>query len=143
MKLMHKIFVCYYRFQERIGNGDMPVFMSMGMILFAFYLYLTGISTGISFFWVDVMDNQAALDLKTLTFCNIVICCLLGVWFYLKHLRGYRLKETLSIEISLTDKVIASVFVIGSILCLCAVFAFMWAVNNGFILEEEKYETDR
>ena len=100
MKQMQKIFVCYYRFQERIGNGDMPVFMSMGMILFAFYLYLTGISTGISFFWVDVMDNQAALDLKTLTFCNIVICCLLGVWFYLKHLRGYRLKETLSIEIS-------------------------------------------
>ena len=135
MKLLQKIFVCYYRFQERIGNGDMPVFMSMGMILFAFYLYLTGISTGISFFWVDVMDNQAALDLKTLTFCNIVICCLLGVWFYLKHLRGYRLKETLSIEISLTDKVIATVFVIGSILCLCAVFAFMWAVNNGFILE--------
>ena len=143
MKQIQKIFVCYYRFQERIGNGDIPVFMSMGMILFAFYLYLTGISTGISFFWVDVMNNQAVLDLKTLTFCNIVICCLLGVWFYLKHLRGYRLKETLSIEISLTDKVIASVFVIGSILCLCAVFAFMWAVNNGFILEEEKYETDR
>lgn len=138
MKLWQKIFVCYYRFQERIGNGDMPVFMSMGMILFAFYLYLTGISTGISFFWVDVMDNQAALDLKTLTFCNIVICCLLGVWFYLKHLRGYRLKETLSLEISLTDKVIATVFVIGSILCLCAVFAFMWAVNNGFILEGGK-----
>ena len=135
MKMWQKIFVCYYRFQERIGNVDMPVFMSMDMILFAFYLYLTGISTGISFFWVDVMDNQAALDLKTLTFCNIVICCLLGVWFYLKHLRGYRLKETLSIEISLTDKVIATVFVIGSILCLCAVFAFMWAVNNGFILE--------
>ena len=135
MKLWQKIFVCYYRFQEHIGNGDMPVVMSMGMILFAFYLYLTGISTWISFFWVDVMYNQGALDLKTLTFCNIVICCLLGVWFYLKHLRGYRLKETLSIEISLTDKVIATVFVIGSILCLCAVFAFMWAVNNGFILE--------
>ena len=138
MNLLKIIFVCYYRFQERIGNGDMPVFMAMGMILFAFYLYLTGISTGISFFWVNVMDNQAVLELKTLTFCNIVICCLLGVWFYLKHLRGYRLKETLSIEISLTDKVIASVFVIGSILCLCAVFAFMWAVNNGFILEEGK-----
>ena len=136
MKQMQKIFVCYYRFQECIGNGDMPVFMSMDMILFAFYLYLTGISTGISFFWVDVMDNQAALDLKTLTFYNIVICCLLGVWFYLKHLRGYRLKETLSIEISLTDKVIASVFVIGSILCLCSVFTLMWAVNNGFILEK-------
>ena len=138
MNLLKIIFVCYYRFQERIGNGDMPVFMAMGMILFAFYLYLTGISTGISFFWVNVMDNQAVLELKTLTFCNIVICCLLGVWFYLKHLRGYRLKETLSIEISLTDKVSASVFVIGSILCLCAVFAFMWAVNNGFILEEGK-----
>ena len=135
MKQIQKIFVCYYRFQERIGNGDIPVFMSMGMILFAFYLYLTGISTGISFFWVDVMNNQAVLDLKTLTFCNIVICCLLGGWFYLNHLRGYRLKETLSIDISLTGKVISTVFVIGSILCLCAVFAFMWAVNNGFILE--------
>lgn len=135
MKQMQKIFVCYYRFQERIGNGDMPVFMAMGMILFATYLYLTGISTGISFFWVNIMDNQAVLDLKTLTFCNIVVCCLLGVCFYLKHLRGYRLKETLSIEISLTDKVIATIFVIGSILCLCGVFALMWAVNNGFILE--------
>ena len=138
MKQMQKIFVCYYRFQEHIGNGDLPVFMSMVMIVFATYLYLTGISTGISFFWVNIMDNKAALDLKTLTFCNIVICCLLGVWFYLKHLRGYRLKETLSIEISLTDKLIATVFVIGSILCLCAVFAFMWAVNNGFILEGGK-----
>lgn len=138
MKLLQKIFVCYYRFQECIGNGYMPVFMSMGMILFTFYLYLTEISTGISFFWVNIMDNKAALDLKTLTFCNIVICGLLGGWFYLKHLRGYSLKETLSIEISLTDKVIATVFIIGSILCLCAVFAFMWAVNNGFILEGGK-----
>ena len=138
MKQMQKIFVCYYRFQERIGNRDMPVFMSMGMILFTFYLYLTGISTGISFFWVNIMDNKAALDLKALTFCNIVICCLLGGGFYLKYIRAYRLKEALSIEISLTDKVIATVFVIGSILCLCAVFAFMWSVNNGFILEGGK-----
>ena len=115
MLLIKKIFVCCYCFQERIGNGDMPVFMSMGMILFATYLYLTGISTGISFFGVDVMSNQAGLDLKTLICCNLVICCLLGGWFYLKHLRGYRLKETLSIEISLTDKVVATVFVIGSI----------------------------
>ena len=133
MLLIKKIFVYCSRFQEHIGNGDISVFMSMGMILFATYLYLTGISTGILFFWVDVMNNQAVLDLKTLTFCNTVICCLLGGWFYLKYIRGYRLKETLSIEISLTDKVIAIVFVIGGILCLCAVFAFMWAVNNGFI----------
>ena len=135
MKQMQKIFVCYYRFQERIGNGDIPVFMSMGMILFAFYLYLTGISTGISFFWVDVMNNQAVLDLKTLTFCNIVICCLLGGWFYLKHLRGYSLKETLSIEISRSDKLYAIIFHIGSIVSICGVFIFIWAVNNGLILK--------
>ena len=135
MMFFKRLFVCCYRFQERIGNGDMPVFMSMGMILFVIYLYLISISIGVSFFLENVIGNQAALDLKTLTFCNIVICCFWGGWFYLKHLRGYRLKETLSIEISLTDKVIATIFVIGSILCLCAVFAFMWAVNNGFILE--------
>ena len=134
MKLLKKIFVCYYRFQERIGNGDMPVFISLGMILFATYLYLTGISTGISFFWVNIMGNHAALYLKALTFCNIVICCLLGGWFYQKYIRGYRLKETLSIEITRSDKVVAVVFVIGGLLCLCAVFAFMWAVNNGFIM---------
>ena len=34
MKQMQKIFVCYYRFQERIGNGDMPVAMSMCCICF-------------------------------------------------------------------------------------------------------------
>ena len=135
MKQMQKIFVCYYRFQERIGNGDIPVFMSMVMILFATYLYLTGISTGISFFWVNIMDNKAALDLKTLTFCNIVICCLLGGWFYLKDLRGYSLKETLSIEISRSDKLYAIIFLIGSIVSICGVFIFIWAVNNGLILK--------
>ena len=122
---MKKIFVCYYRFQEHVGNGDLPVFMSMVMILFATYLYLTGISTGISFFWVNIMDNKAALDLKTLTFCNIVICCLLGGWFYLKHLRGYSLKETLSIEISRSDKLYAIIFLIGSIVRICGVFIFI------------------
>ena len=55
MKQMQKIFVCYYRFQERIGNGEMPVVMSMGMIFFAFYLYLTGISTGISLVRLFIM----------------------------------------------------------------------------------------
>ena len=135
MKQMKKIFVCYYRFQEHVGNGDLPVFMSMVMILFATYLYLTGISTGISFFWVNIMDNKAALDLKTLTFCNIVICCLLGGWFYLKHLRGYSLKETLSIEISRSDKLYAIIFHIGSIVSICGVFIFIWAVNNGLILK--------
>ena len=135
MIFFKKLFVCCYRFQERVGNGDVPVYMSMGMILFAIYLYFTSISIGMSFYWENVIGNQVKIGFKTLMLCNIVICCLLGGWFYLKHLCGYRLKETLSIKISLTDRVIATVFVFGSILCLCAVFAFMWAVNNGFILE--------
>ena len=54
MLLIKKIFICYYRFQENIGNGDLPVFMTMVMILFTTYLYLTGMSTGISFFWVNI-----------------------------------------------------------------------------------------
>lgn len=138
MMFLKRLCVCYYCFQERIGNGDMHVFMSMGMLLFAVYLYLTSISIGVSFYWVIIMGNQAALELKTLPYCNIVICSLLGGWFYLTHLRGDRLQEMLSIKISLTDKVTAIAFVIGSIFCLYAVSALMWAVNNGFILEGEK-----
>ncbi|WP_290396160.1 hypothetical protein, partial [uncultured Duncaniella sp.] len=56
-----RLFVCCYRFQERIENGDMPVFMSMGMILFAVYLYLTGISIGVSFIWEKVIGNQPVI----------------------------------------------------------------------------------
>ena len=125
MKLCKKIFVCCYRFQERIGNGDMSVVMSMGMILFAFYLYLTGISTIISFFGVNIMGNQAVLDLKTLTCCNIVICFLLEGCIYFKYLRGNRLKETLSIEISRSDKLYAIIFLIGSIVSICGVFFYV------------------
>ena len=138
MKLWQKIFVCYYRFQERIGNGDMPVFMSMGMILFALYLYLFSLPTVVLFYLDNIVGISVSFGLKSLTLLNIIFCCFWGAVFYLNYLRGDRLNDTLSIEISLTAKVIATVFVIGSILCLCAVFAFMWAVNNGFILEGGK-----
>lgn len=133
MKLCQKIFVCYYRFQERLGNGDIPVFMSIGMILFAIYLYLTSISIVVSFYWDEIISRHRVFGLKYIMFYNIVICCLLGGLFYLKLIRGDRLKETLSIETTKSYKVGATVFVIGSIVCLFAAFSFMWAVNNGFI----------
>lgn len=138
MKLMQKIFVCYYRFQERIGNGDMPVFMSMGMILFALYLYLFSITTVVLFSFENIIGLSVLFGLKGLTLFNIMLCCLSGTIFYLKYLRGDRLNDTLSIEISRTDKFYAAIFLIGSIFSICCVFIFMWAVNNGFILEGGK-----
>ena len=133
-----RLFVCCYRFQERIGNGDIPVFMSMGMILFAIYLYLTSISIGVSFIWEKVIGNQPVIGLKALMLCNIIVCCLVGTMSYLKYLQGNRLNHTLSIEVSKSDNVKTILFIIGSIICLCGVFIFMWAVNNGFIMEGGK-----
>ena len=138
MKQMQKIFVCYYRFQERIGNGDMPVFMSMGMILFALFLYLFSVTTVVLFFFGNILGLSVLFGLKSLALFNIMLCCLSGAVFYLKYLRGDRLNDTLSIEISRTDKFYAAVFLIGSIFSICCVFIFMWAVNNGFILEGGK-----
>lgn len=135
---LKRLFVCCYRFQKRIGNGDMPVFMSMGMILFAIYLYLTSIAIGVSFYWENVIGYQAMIEHKTQMLCNIVVCCLLGGLFYLKYLQGNRLNQTLSIKISKSDNVKTILFIIGSIICLCGVFIFMWAVNNGFIMEGGK-----
>ncbi len=54
---LKKLFVCCYRFQTCVGNGDMPVFMSMCMILFAIYMYLTGISMGVLFY---LFERQSA-----------------------------------------------------------------------------------
>lgn len=138
MKLMQKIFVCYYRFQERIGNGDMPVFMSMGMILFALYFYLFSVTTVVLFSFGNIIGSSVLFGLKSLTLFNIMLCCLTGTIFYLKYLRGDRLNDTMSIEISKTDKFYAAVFLIGSILSICCVFIFMWAVNIGFILKGGK-----
>ena len=133
-----KLFVCCYRFQERVGNGDMPVFMSMSMILFAVYLYLTSILVGVSFYWVNIIGNHMAIELKTMMFCNIVICCLFGRMFYLKYLKDNRLNQTQSIRISKSDTISAVLFFIGSIIGLFGVFIIMCAVNNGFILEGGK-----
>lgn len=133
-----KLFVCCYRFQVRFGNGDMPAFISMCMILFAVYLYFTSISIGVSFYWENVIGNQAAIGLKALSFCNIIICCLVGTMFYLKYLKGNRLNQTLSIEVVKSDNVKAILFIIGSIISLFGIFIFMWAVNNGFIMEGGK-----
>ena len=138
MNRWQKIFVCYYRFQERIGNGDMPVFISMGMMLFALYLYLFSITTVVLFSFGNIIGSSVLFGLKSLTLFNIMLCCLTGTIFYLKYLRGDRLNDTLSIEISRTDKFYAAVFLIGSIFSICCVFIFMWAVNNGFILEGGK-----
>lgn len=138
MKLLQKIFVCYYRFQERIGNGDMPVSISMGMILFALYLYLFSLTTVALFYFGNVIGISVLFGLKSLTLFNIIFCCLLGTVFYLKYLRDVRLNDTLSIKITKTDKLNATVFLIGSIVSICCVFIFMWAVNNGFILEGGK-----
>jgi len=138
MNKWQKIFVCYYRFQERIGNGDMPVFISMGMILFALYLYLFSITTVVLFSFGNIIGSSVLFGLKSLTLFNIMLCYLTGTIFYLKYLRGDKLNETLSIEISRTDKFYAAVFLIGSIFSICCVFIFMWAVNNGFILEGGK-----
>ena len=130
--------MCYYRFQERIGNGDMPVFISMGMILFALFLYLFSVTTVVLFYFGNILGLSVLFGLKDLALFNIMLCCLTGTIFYLKYLRGDRLNDTLSIEISRTDKFYATVFLIGSIVCICCVFIFMWAVNNGFILEGGK-----
>ncbi|MDE5629831.1 MAG: hypothetical protein K2I69_09765 [Muribaculaceae bacterium] len=138
MKKWQKIFVCYYRFQERIGNGDMPVFISMGMILFALYLYLFSVTTVVLFYFGNILGLSVLFGLKGLALFNIMLCCLSGAVFYLKYLRGDRLNDTLSIEISNTDKFYAAVFLIGSIFSICCVFIFMWAVNNGFILKGGK-----
>ena len=138
MNKWQKIFVCYYRFQERIGNGDMPVFISMGMILFVLFLYLFSITTVVLFSFENIIGLSVLFGLKGLTLFNIMLCCLTGTIFYLKYLRGDRLNETLSIEISNTDMFYAAVFLIGSIFSICCVFIFMWAVNNGFILEGGK-----
>lgn len=138
MNKWKKIFVCYCRFQERIGNGDMPVFMSMGMILFALFLYLFSITTVVLFSYCNIIGLSVLFGLKSLTLFNIMLCCLTGTIFYLKYLRGDRLNDTLSIEISNTDKFYAAVFLIGSIFSICCVLIFMWAVNNGFILEGGK-----
>ena len=138
MKLLQKIFVCYYRFQERIGNGDMPVSISMGMILFALYLYLFSLTTVALFYFGNVIGISVLFGLKSLTLFNIIFCCLLGTVFYIKYLRDVRLNDTLSIKITKTDKLNATVFLIGSIVSICCVFIFMWAVNNGFILEGGK-----
>ena len=134
MMFFKKLFVCCYRFQEHVGNGDKPVFMSMGMILFAVYLYLTSILVGVSSYWVNIIGNRMAIGLKTLMFCNIVICCLFGRIVYLKYSKNNRLNQTLSIGISKSDKISAIIFIIGSLISLCGIFMFMWAVNNGFIL---------
>lgn len=138
MKLMQKIYVCYYRFQERIGNGDMPVFISMGMILFALYLYLFSITTAVLFYFGNILGLSVLFGLKGLTLFNIMLCLLTGTIFYLKYLRGNRLNDTLSIEISDTDKFYAAVLLIGGIFSIFCVFIFMWAINNGFILEGGK-----
>lgn len=130
-----KLVASCYRFQEHVGNGDKPVFMSMGMILFAVYLYLTSILVGVSFYWVNIIGNRMAIGLKTLMSCNIIICCLFGRIVYLKYLKNNRLNQTLSIRISKSDKIGTVIFIIGSIISLCGVFMFMWAVNNGFILK--------
>lgn len=135
---LKRLFVCCYRFQERIGNGDMPVFISMGMILFAVYLYLTGISIGVSFYLENVIGHQAVIGLKTLSFCNIFLCFLVGTMFYLKYLQGNGINQILSLKISKSDNVKAILFIIGSIICLFCIFIFMWAVNNGFIMEGGK-----
>lgn len=134
MMFFKKLFVCCYRFQEHVGNGDKTVLVSMGMILFAVYLYLTSILVGISFYWVNIIGNHMSIGLKTLMFYNIVVCCLFGGVFYLKYLKNNRLNQTLSIRIPKSDKIGAVIFIIGSIISLCGVFMFMWAVNNGFII---------
>lgn len=130
MNKWQKIFVCYYRFQERIGNGDMPVFISMGMILFALFLYLFSVTIVVLFYFGNILGLSVLFGLKGLTLFNIMLCCLSGAVFYLKYLRGDRLNDTLSIEISRTDKFCAAVFLIGGIFSICCVFIFMWAVNN-------------
>lgn len=134
MMFFKKLFVCCYRFQEHVGNGDKTVLVSMGMILFAVYLYLTSILVGVSFYWVNITGNRMAIGLKTLMFCNIIMCCLFGRIVYLKYLKNNRLNQTLSIRIPKSDKIGAVIFIIGSIISLCGVFIFIWAVNNGFII---------
>ena len=102
-------------FSGAYRNGDMPVFISMGMMLFALYLYLFSITTVVLFSFENIIGLSVLFGLKGLTLFNIMLCCLSGTIFYLKYIRGGRLNDTLSIEISRTDKFYAAVFLIGGI----------------------------
>ena len=115
----------------------MPVSISMGMILFALYLYLFSLTTVVLFYFDNIVGISVSFGLKS-PLLNIIFCCFSGAVFYLNYLRGDRLNDTLSIEITKTDKLNATVFLIGSIVSICCVFIFMWAVNNGFLLKGGK-----
>lgn len=128
---MLSLFISIYRWQLRVGNDDMPTFMSLLMICFSMWLYGFSILCMVYFIfrdcWIIGSFRNEAITVATV---SITICV---SFYYIKlHNRdiGQLVREN---NISKCQNVLTAVFVIGSILSICAVFLIMCAGNNNWI----------
>lgn len=125
MKIIDTIFYNCYHFQMKVGNGDMPVFMSFMMALFAVYLYLASFGTLIS--WC-----VPGVTLVYMTVCEIAITVIVGIMMYLRFIHKGRYKTIIGEKRygTKSNRIITIVFFCGSFFSLMGTFALMWAKNN-------------
>ena len=129
--MMLNLFISLFRWQLRVGNDDIPVFMSLSLICFSMWLYGFSILCMVDFifrdYWMIGSLHNGAI--ATAAIC-VTICV---AFYYIKlHNRdvGQLVKEC---KISKCQHVLAAGFVIGSILSICFVFMIMCAVNINWI----------
>lgn len=128
---MLSLFISIYRWQLRVGNDDIPVFMSLSLICFSMWLYGFSVLCMVDFIFRDywMIGSLRNGAIATTAIC-VAICT---SFYYIKlHNRdiGQLVREN---NISKCQNVLTAGFVIGSILSVCAVFLIMCAGNNNWI----------
>ena len=126
------LFLIYYRFQTKIGNGDIDKFMSLAMIGWSLFLYLFSASVLLTFLnhWNSSFQNP----LLVLTVASTAIALIVCFHIYHSYVRNNDIEDVIAhIQLSRKMNIMAAIFFIGSIIFIGVSFLFMWGYNTHLI----------
>lgn len=131
MNFLTYLYYKYYRFQVRVGNGDIALFTSILFMMFITMLYYWGIQLLI----FVIFPNTKSWDLSYIKLGTVFLPCYLFLWCCLFVWRKKRYKKIIEYYEKVSPKSSwgAILFPIIGFLVLCIGFVLIILRNNGVI----------
>lgn len=125
MRLLKTLFYNCYHFQIKVGNGDMPVFMSFAMILYGLYTYFFAFTMLVTWF-IPIINSSLT------NFIAIILTIGVGGIAYRNLIWKKQYKNFIESKdcCSFKNKILTVVFFCGAFLLLTGAYAIKCIMNN-------------
>ena len=131
MNFFTYLYYKYYRFQVRVGNGDIALFSSIIFMIVLALLYYGGVQLFLLLIFADNVWNTSEVMISGM----VILCCALLLWYWFCVWRGKRYKKIIEYyeKISPKRSCGAILVALGSFLIYLIGGLLMLLRNNGII----------